>query len=284
MAEDTRSAITPPGDVADRIVSPPSQAFVTGEDNLRVSSFNSKTGVTLTISGRLYDLETRETRPFVFEHVPNTDRTVKQTLHRLGKGYVLNAMVRATAGTTTFGQCYVSLEIVRGFTGATVVLGVLGTDYVSANQGIAWPGSPVKGPLEAQGNLRSITGSNPAAGAEFTETVPAGARWEVLVFHAQFNASAAVATRHPELTITDGTNELERVPSAAGITANGIARIAVTPTNGMQTSSAGANYVVPSFSPFLLTAGCQIKSTTLNIQAADQWASLQYLVRETIDV
>src|SRR5439155_24716134 len=198
----------PPQDEATRILAPPSQGYVDVNDNLRITSFNSQTGVIVTVSGRFYDLDARRIQTFSRTHTPNTDRTVKQSREKLGRGYLLNLMARATSGAPLYGETFVLLEIVRGETGTADVLGVHGADFVTLRHGVAFPGSPIVSPLSGQGYCRVVTGATPAAGAEINETVPNGARWELIAFYFQFVTSATVANRIVRFDIDDGTNLL----------------------------------------------------------------------------
>ena len=111
-----------------------SSFFFTGEDRLRVTSFNSAAGVTLAIEGRRIDPEGRLVA-FAERHVPNTDRTVATSTFAIGEGFILNVQVRASAGTPHRGQCFAILEVVRGQTGAVVPIGV--TSAVPKTEAIA---------------------------------------------------------------------------------------------------------------------------------------------------
>jgi hypothetical protein len=79
---------------------------------------------------------------------------------------------------------------------------------------LAFPGVPIASPLDGGGALRSIAGTTPGAGAEISETVPTGARWELLAFQATFVTSAAAANRVPQLTLDDGTTVYFRLGAA----------------------------------------------------------------------
>ena len=104
------------------------------------------------------------------------------------------------------GQTFVQLSIVRGLSGGVEDLATLAAGYVTATQRLAYPGSKVVNTLDGGGALRSITGTTPAAGAEISESVPTGARWELIAFRTQFVTDANAATRTIRLLLDDGTN------------------------------------------------------------------------------
>jgi hypothetical protein len=67
--------------------------------------------------------------------------------------------------------------------------------------------------------LRLITGTDPAANVEISETVPTGARWKLRSFRFAFVADANVANRTIVLTIDDGATTLFETSSAVAVTA-----------------------------------------------------------------
>lgn len=179
--------------------------YLSGDDHLRITTFNAATGVTLAIEGRLLDEEGR-VNVIGDRHVPNTNRTTANTIFRLPKGWLLDVSVRASVGTPLIGQCFAVVELVRGFSGAVAALAVLAQGYVTATPRLGWPGSGVRESVDGPGVLRSIAGTQPGAGAEVSETVPTGARWELLVAYLGLTTSATVANRNVGLTLDDGTN------------------------------------------------------------------------------
>src|SRR5258708_7789748 len=107
-----------------KIISSPFQFAFTGEDHLRVRSFNSLAGVVLSVDART--LGTRGAIQVTsHEHTPNSDRTAKTTTIPMAKGYVLNLVVRAKTGTPMIGQTYVIVELVRGLGSNAQILGQL---------------------------------------------------------------------------------------------------------------------------------------------------------------
>lgn len=122
--------------------------------------------------------------------------------------------------------------------------------------------------------------ANPAAGADWSITVPAGSIWRVLVIRAVLTASATVATRVPILQVKDAAgNTIFDVPPAATLAAGGGANM---------NWSAGANSIVSNNSRFMqglpmgmiLPEGAVISSSTVAIQTGDQWSAINLLVEQ----
>jgi hypothetical protein len=136
------------------------------------------------------------------------------------------------------------------------------------------------GSTEGPGLIRSITGATPAAGAEISETVPAGARWELLAFHTSFVTSAGVANRNPRLIIDDGTNIYARSATATTIAASLSPTLSFAQGYGAPTSTASGEFQLSLPIGLRLTAGHRLRTATISLQAADQYSAIQYLVRE----
>lgn len=137
---------------------------------------------------------------------------------------------------------------------------------------------------DGPGLIRSVAGSTPAAGAEISETVPTGARWELMAFKAQLVTDANVATRVVILRFDDGTTEYFRSDANFAHTA-GVTGIydwgqgLMTPLNG---HVGGLLAGLPI--NLRLAGGHRIRTLTSSIQVGDQYSGIQYLVREWRDL
>ncbi len=179
---------------AGRVIASPFQFVTTGEDNLQIGCHNSLTGVTLAIQGRRLSAKgTVEAFAHVF--IPSSDRLMTSTLFPLGVGAILTLTIFAAAGMPQIGQTFVHARLVRGYSGGIVVLGTILQGYVTSHQQLAWPGSPIESSQAGGGVVRHVIGTDPAAGANVSEAVPAGARWTLLAFQARFQTDATVANR-----------------------------------------------------------------------------------------
>jgi hypothetical protein len=254
--------------------------YCTGEEQMRISSFNSLAGVELHLEAR-FMASNGQLVPIRQRHVPNTDRSLATQLVPLGDGWLSNVQIRATTGAPARGQCYVFVEIVRGTAGALQPLGALLADYVTDVQRIAWPGSPIRSSTEGRGFMRSFTGTNPAANVEFSETVPTGARWRLVALSVALVTDANVANRVPTLIVDDGA--LTYLESSVG------GNLVASTTYQITASAFG---VANAFTPLaqgiplppdlILLAGHRMRSTTLNRQVGDDYGAPQLYVEEWI--
>lgn len=151
----------------------------TGEDVLELTSWNAAAGVRIVMQGRVYGAP-GDVKPFAASHVPATNRSAVTTVHTVPLGELLNLVVYCESGTPLMGQTIVRVAVRRGAGAAFTRLGVLVQGPVTASSARAFPGSEVVSPLDVEPAVRTIVGTLPAVNVGITETVPAGARWELM--------------------------------------------------------------------------------------------------------
>lgn len=259
----------------------PAPFFVTGEEGLQLSGWSVNTSNRLTVSGRFMNLA-GEISPFVYDVLLTSNRVVASRVIALGDGWILNLTASTGATTCTYGQCFGRVQVVRGLGSSGIVLGTLCAGYITSSQPIAFPGGRVRSMVEGPAQIRSITGTNPAAGAEVSETVPTGARWRLIALAVRFVTSATAANRFPILTFDDGTNVFFRADpptqQTAGVDIGYVGGIGVerlTSTNDVR------QWGFPVAMPLL--AGYRIRTATAFIEADDNWGAPQLLVEEWLE-
>lgn len=255
--------------------------YVRGDDQIRVTSFNAAAGVTLAIEGRFLGADGY---PQIFgeRHVPNTDRSAASSTFSIGEGFLLNLMVRASGGSPRRGQCFVLLELVRG-RGATVApMMCLLQGYATDTSRLFWPGSAGADSGSGPGFIRSIVGTDPAAGAEISETVPTNARWRLIAFTAVLVSDATVAARQPVVTFDDGANVFYRAGSNATQAASLSGRWTAAAVGSMGATT-GADQNIPTPDTLMLPGGARIRTSTTNLQAGDNWGAPMLHVEEWIE-
>lgn len=194
----------------------------TGEDNLRVTTFNSVGGVNVEIAGRVRGADGTP-KTFSFIHALTDDRLAQSVNYALSAGVLLNLTVHTTGQEILFGHAFVIVQLIRGFTGDTTVLGTLLQGYITGTQHLSWPGSPIKHTREHDGVVRFLYPADPGAGLAVTQLVPPGAIWQPISLRFRFTASAAAANRQPFVSFFDGLGgtELYHVASPFIVIANG---------------------------------------------------------------
>jgi hypothetical protein len=255
--------------------------LISRDTNLRVHSFNSASGVTLTVVARMLGYDGQPV-VCVFDQVPNTDRSIKSTIFALGEGWLVSVQAFASAGSPRRGQCFGRVELVEGLTGAVISLTPLLQGYIQDTTVRAWPGSTIDASTEGPGIIRSIAGTDPAAGVEISETVPTNARWRPLSVWFALTTSAVVANRTPRIVLDDGTTEYYRAGSGVQQTASGTLVYQASSAPISAGTGGGSNMFGLPFGLIML-GGHRIRTSTVALDVGDNYASPQLLVEEWIE-
>ncbi len=255
--------------------------FVSSDSQLVLRSWNSLSALVLLVTGRIRGCDGK-IRSFQFTHAPATDRSILEQTFALANGELLDVAVTPRTGTPRLGQCYVTLGVALRENPTTDYYLDLAKGYVTTNGGLIWPGGRYGESVEGPGMLRSVTGTNQAAGTEVTESVPTNARWRLRSMRVTLVTDATVVTRTVNFLIDDGSNTLLNFP---GVTtqAQTLTRAYNLAEYGFQPSAVGTDIFF--YIPFLvkLFQGWRIKTSTTNFQAGDNWQAPQMEVEEWIE-
>lgn len=271
----------------DRLLSHASAALVggglylTGDDNLRITTIGALANAVLAIEGRLVTPE-GVAIPIAERHVPSSAYATLTQILPMSEGILTHLQVRATSGAALRGHCFAVVEVVRGGGTNAQPLGTLLADYVTATGRLAWPGSPIASSTAGAGRVRSITGTDPAAGVELAETVPAGVRWRLLSLTANLVTSAVVATRVVRFLMDDGASMFFRTNGSAGQGASNAFQYSFA-SGASVPGTPSVDILVPAPSALILSAGSRIRTSTQAIDPGDNWGPPQYLVEEWLE-
>lgn len=263
-------------------VAPPSPLYIRKEDFLFVRVWNSDASVTaVTVKGRILDSDGRLV-PFSYSVVPTSDRALTQDRFPMPEGFLMSLTVTHTGGNPQRGQLFVQVGLDIGVRSFDEPVMVLVSDYLTAANVLGWPRGYLRSSAEGQGFLRSITGTDPAAGVEISETVPTNARWRLLGFRAPLVTSATVATRRVHLLIDDGTTTLLDLASgtsqAASLTRNYNSNL-----TGLPSIVDSEIFIQFPHDSILLAQGFRLRTSTTLFQAGDNWGAPQMWVEEWIE-
>lgn len=255
----------------------------TGEDHLRLSVANTYTGVRVAVHYRTAPTTTT-TQSNRQELGPTADRVVNTMEFDVGPGYLLNVVVFASSGSPRRGQTYVKLEVIRGFGPSAIVLGCICAGYVTANQPIAWPGSPIEASIDGDGYPRVITGTQPSAGFEISETVPTGARWRLRLFRARLLNGNVAGTRQPNLAVSSGSVIMALVANPGSSAINQAADYYWAAGLGFATVTINSVNIAGIAPDASLVAGSAIATSTVGLNALDAWLAPTFTVQEWLEV
>ena len=132
------------------------------------------------------------------------------------------------------------------------------------------------------GRIRSITGTDPAAGAAMIETVPAGVIWRFISMQVTFVTDSNVANRFVRFIFDDGTNDYLTIANDQGQAEN--ITLVYSVGAGIFGGFGGFDtQLIPSPPDLFLPAGHRIKEGVGNFQVGDDFSAPQLLVEEWVD-
>jgi hypothetical protein len=262
-------------------VPPPAPYYVTKDDVLWIGLYNSNPLVTVRINYRLLRPD-GDLIPGAIDLTPASDRSRVTWNHQLTDGFLLNVAVVLPGGNPKRGQLWVAVGLRRSAVSAADEWAVLLADYLVPGYFPSWPVGRIVHPAEGPGMIRSITGTDPAAGVEISETVPTNARWRVLGVRYALVTDANVATRTSHLIFDDGAAEVAKMTPEG----NQVASVTVqyTYAHGARSGSipsTGYLSMLPVTS--LLSEGWRIRTSTTNMQVGDNYGAPQLWVEEWIE-
>lgn len=114
----------------------------------------------------------------------------------------------------------------------------------------------------------------PAAGAEWSQTVPPGEIWLIHAVHAILTASAVVATRFPTLVVDDQTTRSGRYSAGAGVTAGQAIEMTWDQVGAFNSPASSTVFMANIPADLILQSGWRLRSLTSAIDAGDQWSSI----------
>ncbi len=131
------------------------------------------------------------------------------------------------------------------------------------------------------GRIRSITGTDPAAGAEISETIPDRRRWKLQGLIFTLVTDSTIATRSISIVIDDGTTPLYQRPFLATQAASLTYIYSFYNWTDFETQIDSRVFIpLPTFT---LSSGFRIRTTTTDLQAGDNFSAPQLLAEEWLD-
>jgi hypothetical protein len=216
-----------------------------------------------------------------------TDGSLNTRLIPLAEG-TLNYMKISTPTQAQRGNIYVIVDLIQSPAAASPILATLVQRYVTNISPIYVPGSNFEGSTDGQGAFESITVANPAAGAQFTQTVPTNALWRLHSIRFTFVAAVAAANRQIRVTLSRAGLVFCTFPVVdAAVTASQTI-IAENWTGAGQFLARNAidneAFAGISSPPIVTIAGDVIASINANIQGADTYVNIYLFVERLVSM
>lgn len=246
-------------------------------DRLVIEAHGSTTAGELFLEARLLDVDQNIRRVRIFVTTAS-DRSVTRQTIPVGPGRLLSVTVVAVIGTVQRGELFVSVFLGRNLPFPAERSFLLLQDYVVGGSGLGWPGGQITDPLGGRGNYRVVALANPAAGAEMSLLVPAGALWRLRHFRWRFVTDATAGNRSVRVIADDGTNIYQRWAATSVQGASGDSRYTGL-VGGAPAGITGDN-IVALHAEIILPAGHTFRSETFGLAAGDQFSDGFFAIEE----
>lgn len=270
------------GPAGTKIIVAPFQFYVDGTDHLRIEAWNSATGAAVQVNGRFFSED--GTVDSLGHTLPCTADRARNVMNvALGRGFLVNLVANVAGAAPKIGQTFVRVSVIRGLTGGMVVLGVLLQGYITANQVVAWPGSPIQNCFDIEGYYRSEF-STASTGTTAFVVCPTGAHWSLIALRVRFVTSAVAANRRPWMAISGATDQGVGISATTQpASSTGTFWFAIGQTGNVGTL-AGPGVVTPIPSSPEVAAGVAVSIMAENVDAGDDFSWFGYTVRERLEV
>jgi len=242
--------------------------LVRAGDFLRLNATTTNATGVLALNGRLLTLG-GDVVPFALSLTFSGTGNQAAVATPLADGWIIGFNVFVSSGAIMDGEVRAAVEVVQGTgTAATRVMS-LASGAVTNIRGLglgAYTSVDIAYPTTV------FTGSDPAAGVEIAETIPAGAAWRIQSILTTLVTSATVASRVTQLTVTRSGVVIFRSLINGSMSASTTTAIIFSPF-GASFSSGGvivAGLLIPDL---ILNAGDVIATITASLQVGDNYAA-----------
>jgi hypothetical protein len=262
-------------------IAPPSPYYFGPDDELLITAQQTPggavAGAELLIRARFLHTDGRAV-PNAWRMTVVPDTTLQSVLLPMSEGFLLSLIVEPGIPKLFPGQCFVNAHVRQ----AGLNLGTLLAGYVETGRPLFWPGGQLAGQREGVGNNFTFIGTDPAAGVEISELVPAFRFWRIASGWFQLTTSATVVARSVHVIIDDPFAQIVYEVQATLAQA---ASTTATYSLGEGLPRSGATellQLMPMPQNFWLGSGRRIRTATVNLQAGDDFGPLQLMVDEWI--
>jgi len=250
-------------------VQPPSAVYVTVDDDLVLRFQDIVPSSTIRVNTRLL-LPDGRVQTGVHSIATSGIRTFLTLVVDLAEGWLLSAAVELAATGIAVGRVFATLSLrVGGATGFPAQELVAG--YLSSVGVLSWPHGRHDTHLAGRGAYRTVTGTDPAAGAQSSETVPTGAVWRLLAWTAVLVTDATVSNRQGALLLDDGASVFASCVQGGAQSASQTITHSYMPGGNDAIEGFRINGPIPH--ECLIPQGYRIRTAMDGFQAGDNWGA-----------
>jgi hypothetical protein len=256
--------------------------YIGVDDQVMVRAVSNTATQTITVRGRLCRKD-GVLIPFTQVFTTGAAGAVLTKSFQLAEGFLESLHVHSPACATSGQWLYAALSLQRGTGADAFPYETLYAGYVGSVLSTGWPRAVLQRPTDGPGTIISVAVASPAPGAEWSVTVRAGVRWEILCASMVFTTSGTTVTRSPGVSISDGINVLYALFNNTAVLASAVIRINYSP-GVPYFADYLANLIVSLPDATALPAGFTIGSLTRGMVSDDQYSSIFLTIRERAEM
>lgn len=185
-----------------------------------------------------------------------------------------------TEGNSEQGDCFITVNLLIN----DDIAWCLVSGLVYAQKGITWPNNTMEDLKPGHGRIKVVLGSDPAAGAEISETVPNGRAWKIHTLRLNLVTAVAAAARRVHVVITSAGLPILDVFSDIDQAASENRMYSVANFGGTDDSADDNDILIPFPKDLILPENTTITTQTTNLQAADNWAAPNLFIEEFFEL
>lgn len=267
---------------ATRNVQPPPAVYVTVDDRIHLSVWNSVPGITINVTYRILKAD-GEISLGGITFQPTSNRARNDQLGACPEGFLFSVDMAITDGTVLRGQCFCELDVARITGSAPEDRQPLFSDYLQSANTLGWPGGRQISSVEGPGAVLTQSLTNEPGNTFYTFSVPTGARWVLRGMWAELTTSSTAGNRTPSVLLqaSSGVN----IYNAAALVAQAASTTFIYSfaNVGIPMPSASTFQIVPLSVPLVLPAGGTITLSLAGGLASDTWNNINIEYEEWIE-
>lgn len=254
--------------------------WLTHDEKLVVMHQTIQTGVRCTVTAYEVTNDSHRLRSRQ-DFALNSDGSINEEEILVGPALLESVAVQISAGTVIKGQVAIGAKILRENGSEELLSLVSKVVFPSSNYPAQILFDPSQQSEDEGWYSRLVVGSNPAAGAECSDTVPTGVNWILRSARLTLTTDATVANRRVKLRKTNGGTVVwnastnNDITASLTVSANFFHHAPHTAINNGDLASA-----IPRDA--IINSGEVLASNTTNLQAGDNYASPVYDVLERL--
>jgi len=179
-------------------------------------------------------------------------------------------------GSFTQGDCYVTVRLLLN--GEVVFETCSG--FVYKAKSISYPVNNTNDAIPGRGRIRLISGSDPIAGDEISELVPANRIWHLLTLNFNLVTSGTAGNRQTAVYVGIGSGGAMAIAGTATQAASLTRVYTIGKYGGLATQTFNNRILLNMPSDLYIPSGNTFDTSTLNLDSADQFSVIRFLVEE----